>query len=45
MDDDNWLNLGKYLKFLRRNQDSSTVYGAIIPAGTSVIRSIGEFGS
>lgn len=38
IDDDNWLNLGKYLKFLRQNQDPVTVYGGIFGSGTTVIR-------
>ena len=33
IDDDNWLNLPKYLKFLKDNQENDYVYGAVFGAG------------
>ncbi|OQV24590.1 putative Beta-1,3-galactosyltransferase 1 [Hypsibius exemplaris] len=38
MDDDNWLNLPKYYKFLQANQHTDYVFGAMFGAGTTVLR-------
>lgn len=38
IDDDNWLNLPKYSKFLLENSNSGYAFGAIFPAGGQVIR-------
>ncbi|XP_055333053.1 beta-1,3-galactosyltransferase 5-like [Paramacrobiotus metropolitanus] len=38
IDDDNWLNLQKYLNFLKAHPPSDIVYGGMFYAGTIVIR-------
>lgn len=41
IDDDNWLNLPLYYKFLQENQKNDHVYGAMFGTGSPVIRATG----
>ncbi|XP_055347277.1 beta-1,3-galactosyltransferase 5-like [Paramacrobiotus metropolitanus] len=41
IDDDNWLNLPMYYKFLQTHQHTDYVYGAVFYSGTTVIRHTG----
>ncbi|XP_055343179.1 beta-1,3-galactosyltransferase 5-like [Paramacrobiotus metropolitanus] len=41
IDDDNWLNLPLYYKFLQENQKNDYVYGAMFNEGSPVIRNTG----
>lgn len=42
MDDDNWLNLPRYYKFLTENQLTDHVYGAMFNSGSPILRSVGN---